>query len=287
MTQLSEAVWALDLDRVNAALADGEANEVVYGLTALHTAAERNWAEGIAALIAAGADPNIKSEGGDTPLMTAVIHKQPAAAEALIEGGADLQIPNKVGAPPLCWVVSMNAGRRVEQTSWVMVDGVKQETKHDPEEPYLRAVEVARLLIAGGADPNAVDGGQQTALSRAVMGGDLKLAQMVLEAGGDVNHRNATHYTPLLAAASKGQSAAVAWLIEQGADPSAADDAGFTALHEAAIAGAEELTKTLLDAGADRTLGVKEGWENVKAGMTPREVAEVRGHTGVVALYDA
>ncbi len=58
------------------------------GLTALHIAATKGDVRIIQMLIGFGADPNIPSREGQTPLMAAMDEKKPNAALALIEGGA-------------------------------------------------------------------------------------------------------------------------------------------------------------------------------------------------------
>jgi ankyrin repeat protein len=55
----------------------------------------------IAALIAAGADPNALDAGGVAPLHKAVRSRCAAAVQALIAGGADPQRRNKNGSTPL------------------------------------------------------------------------------------------------------------------------------------------------------------------------------------------
>jgi ankyrin repeat protein len=58
-------------------------------------------AEVIAALIAAGADPNATDNSGVAPLHRAVRTRCSAAVRALLDGGADPRQPNKSGSTPL------------------------------------------------------------------------------------------------------------------------------------------------------------------------------------------
>src|SRR5262249_48858374 len=55
----------------------------------------------IAALIAAGADPNATDKSGVAPLHRAVRTRSSAAVRALLEGGADPKRTNKSGSTPM------------------------------------------------------------------------------------------------------------------------------------------------------------------------------------------
>jgi len=55
----------------------------------------------IAALIAAGADPNATDTSGVAPLHRAVRTRCSAAVRALLDGGADPRLPNRSGSTPL------------------------------------------------------------------------------------------------------------------------------------------------------------------------------------------
>jgi hypothetical protein len=55
----------------------------------------------IAALIAAGADPNAADKSGVTPLHRAVRTRCTAAVRALLDGGADPKRTNKSGSTPM------------------------------------------------------------------------------------------------------------------------------------------------------------------------------------------
>ena len=64
--------------------ADPGANRDLFGASQLRTASE------VKAALAAGADPNARRRGGDTPLhLAAIWNDNPSVITALIEGGAD------------------------------------------------------------------------------------------------------------------------------------------------------------------------------------------------------
>lgn len=73
------------------------------GSAPLHLAAERGFAEGVAALLKAGANADARRVGGATPLHAAVAGDQPACVAALLDGGADPNAPDEAryGCEPI------------------------------------------------------------------------------------------------------------------------------------------------------------------------------------------
>jgi len=82
-------------------------------------------------------------------------------------------------------------------------------------------------------------------------GGHLEVVKLLLEHGADPNVKNRDGKTPLHNAASEGHLEVVKLLLERGADPNVKDDDGNTPLHNAAWRGHLEVVKLLLEHGAD------------------------------------
>ena len=80
---------------------------------------------------------------------------------------------------------------------------------------------------------NASSTGQFTPLLFAARGGDVELARMLLAAGADVSAQGADGSTPLLIATFRRHVDLAKALLDAGADPNA-DGPGYTALHWAA-----------------------------------------------------
>ena len=99
----------------------------------------------------------------------------------------------------------------------------------------------------------------------------------LLEKGADVNAKNKYDDTALIHAAYAGDTDTVAVLLEKGADVNAKDDMGRTALIEAARQGRTETVRALLEVGADVTTRDKEG-------ETALSKAEKHNYSDVVAL---
>jgi len=82
---------------------------------------------------------------------------------------------------------------------------------------------VARLLIGGGADPNALDEQEhETPLLRAAMNGGVDVAKVLIANGAAVNTKSGSDGdTPLHAASMDNRTEMVELLIRMGADISA------------------------------------------------------------------
>lgn len=98
---------------------------------------------------------------------------------------------------------------------------------------FFRRAEVVDYLIAKGADVRAVSRNplQVTALHSAVAdGGHADIAKALVAAGADVNAKQRHGWTPLHGAADSGSVELVELLLARGADPDATHQEGKTAL---------------------------------------------------------
>ncbi len=167
--------------------------------TALHIAALNDRANVVRALIAAGAERNARDALGSTPLGGAAKEGNVAALTALLDSGAD---PNAPGYSGAAVVPSM--------------------ADHLP----------------GGS-----------ALASAAAHGKVEIARILLARGADINHRGRFDTTALhQAAGAKAYSSdMISLLLEKGADPKCVDSRGFTPIHIAAMTGAPETVDNLLE----------------------------------------
>ncbi|PNH06160.1 Ankyrin repeat-domain domain-containing protein 31 [Tetrabaena socialis] len=91
--RLLSVAGAGDVAAVARCLADGarpDHQDPSSGESALHRAAQRCQLPALQALLAAGADPQLRDRGGRTPLFEAANAGHPAAVAALLAGGAQL-----------------------------------------------------------------------------------------------------------------------------------------------------------------------------------------------------
>ena len=108
-----------------------------------------------------------------------------------------------------------------------------------------------RLLLAGGADPNAgIDGDPLLGLALG-HGMDVRLVQLLLSHGANPNARlHSSGDAPLLVGAPGASAQAIERLLEAGADPNAADRNGRTAVFAAADSGNHDVLELLAGRGA-------------------------------------
>jgi ankyrin repeat protein len=161
----------------------------VGGWSPLMYAARQNAPDAALALAAMGADLDLRDPDGTTALGIAILNQHYDLAAALLDAGADPDVPDRTGMTALYGAVDMvyfttDIGR--------------------PRQPLfdrLTAIDVVRLALQAGADPNAqltgpiigrhhgmgdfALGEGATALMRAAKGGNLDLMRLLLDNGAD------------------------------------------------------------------------------------------------------
>lgn len=236
------------------------------------------------------ADPDDRSPLGRTPLHQAVIEGDRAQVEAWLAAGAEVDAAVR--------------SREPYASSW----------GDRPLHYAARAgrVDLARVLLEGGADVNAANDRGVTPLHRAVQVDGKAVVDLLLEtgegaavdardeqgrtplhwaatyprpaildrliaAGGDVAARDHRQRTPLHHASEWGQVQVIERLIEAGGDIEARAALGMTPMHVAARHGRAEAVAALLEAGGDPTVAND-------MGRTPLHVAAAHTHTAVAEV---
>lgn len=115
-------------------------------------------------------------------------------------------------------------------------------------------LELARLLLGRGADPNAVSLNEAriTPLHSAVSAKHRDTASLLLALGASPNVVQHGGWTPLHAAARNGDEEIVDMLLLRGADPTRAGDDGHTAIDLAEVNGHAAIARRLRTAAAKR-----------------------------------
>jgi len=218
--------------------------------------------------LTSGKNPGSPDDRGRTPLMLAASIGTVDAMKVFLEAGADVNAVDSFGATPLMFGI-----RDIAKVRVLMDTGARVNDKSKQNQTALLlaasttgSIEIARLLVAKGADPKVTGAGGRTTLIMAANQNDLAMVQYFLELGVNVNAVDSTDksgHTALMAAAAQSNTAMVKALIQKGADVNmATTDAavvkngplafkGRTALMMAAPYGSTEMIRVLLDARAN------------------------------------
>ncbi len=282
------------LEKLLKAGADPNAPLTRYGDTALMMAARTGRTPALAVLLESGAQVNaVESWGGTTALMWAVAERHADAVKVLVDRGADVHARSN-------FVAAAN-GRGFEgRTPSRAAQGQKVEEFASgwltPLHFAAREGDLAsaKLLVAAGADVNAVAGDGKDALGLAIFNGNYDVASFLVDSLSDVNHADTQGFTPLFWAVDRRNMETapnfpwmvttdplplVQKLLDAGADPNVVIDntprarmrAGSprivfaTALMRAAFSADLTLCRLLLDYGADATIVSKDGETMVEA----------------------
>ncbi|HEU4626568.1 MAG TPA: ankyrin repeat domain-containing protein [Steroidobacteraceae bacterium] len=209
----------------------------------LITAVMSNQAAQVRAAIDAGADVNADIGDGRTPLILAVMSTRPDAVRALLEKGAD---PNRcahdaaIGNALTAAFFAMNgvelrgeADSPDARNHAAALDVLKLVAERKPDFNHQArragtsqtalmmaaqagAADAVEILLAAGADPNAMNGGKYTALDYAVerapgwsqvpVANRVAIVRMLLAAGARKDRKGADGLTPIERATRAGNA---------------------------------------------------------------------------------
>jgi ankyrin repeat protein len=135
-----------------------------------------------------------------------------------------------------------------------------------------------RLLLEHGADPNirSIEGRTPLYLASTEPAG-VDIVKMLLDKGADPNGKDLTGRTPLMAAASAGNTEAMRLLIAKGAKVNASMGSGSTAIINAAASRNLSAVQFLIEQGADVN-------SRTKRGGTALDIAASWGSVEIVKL---
>ena len=142
----------------------------------------------------------------------------------------------------------------------VLLSALNAEQMPQAESEFIESaedglVEVGRALWAAGVDKNVqFESTRQTALMLASRNGHMEIARLLLDAGAEPNLWDCDGETALMCASSRGHVEIVRLLLDAGADKNFPDEYERTALMHASRNGHIEIVRWLLDAGADMNL---------------------------------
>ena len=248
--------------------------------TPLMYAAREGAADAVAALVALGADPNVRDPEGVTPLLEAILNAHFDLAAWLLDHGANPNITDNAGMGPLYAAIDMNT------PPW---ERSRPDAKITTE---LDCLGLMRVLLDHGADVNARVKGRllsryhaggapgmiegTTPLIRAAKYANRDMVELLVSRGADVNLAQSDGTTALMFAAGVKYSitqqgdppnhgslddahAIVKLLHEKGADLNASNARGETALYGAAFAGRNKVISYLAASGGRLDARTKQG----------------------------
>ena len=175
-------------------------------------------------LIDRGADPNAKSNRGETLLHLAFKRGRDDICLYLLDHGADPNHPDNRGKTLLHLAFERGRG------------------------------DICRYLLDHGADVNHLDNRGSTPLHLASQNGHDEIVQLLFDYGADINRRDNRSLSPLHHASMGGLNSVVQLLLDHGADANLPGNLGLTALHYASLRGLNDTIQLLLDHGADTNL---------------------------------
>lgn len=163
LSPIMNALYHRQTDVVNELLASGVELNV-------HEAAATGQTERMRQLIAADESlVNSHADDGFTPLGLAVFFGHPETVNVLLEAGADVNLASRESMNVTPLASASAAGR----------------------------LEIARNLIAHGANVNARASGDFTPLHESAASGRMEFARLLLDHGADINAKTSDGKTPL------------------------------------------------------------------------------------------
>jgi len=163
----------------------------------------------------------------------------------MLKRGADSNARDRYGMTPLHYVPkSCEISRTLDKLYNILGDKFYDIYNKS----YVNCIDLAKVLLEHGADPNAKDEWGVTPLHLAAYDGYRDLVKLLLDHGADPNAVDNFGSTPLHAALERGRHAdadIVKLLLERGADPTIPDRYGRTPIDIAMRLGRRDIVQIL------------------------------------------
>lgn len=214
-----------------------------HGKTPLIERVSKQETDSVKLLLEYGADVNRIDGYGYSVLRTACVRGNSQIAEMLIDAGADIEVMDERGLTPLAAVAQMYK---------------RERERINPED----IKKVVTTLLKRGANPNAKSMNGFDVIRWAIMAENIEVLKLLIEAGADVNNPDRLGRSLLGEAARQGNLGLAKILLDGGAEIEFADNMGYTPLISTAgilekqeschmASSVEEVVGFLLKNGAD------------------------------------
>lgn len=250
-------------------------NKSTKGPYIVHQAVESNDLQSLDLLLSAGFDPNQRNTYGLPPLYEAMLQNQKQAVRLLLNYGA-----NKDEYLPLETRDKLsNNNSSHQRLADKLLSGI---TPLAVAARVLRDVEMTRILLDSGADPNFIYPNNGVVMLNGL--GDeeyLECAKIIIESGANVNIRDFTGTSPVYWANACNNPKLMDFMLGHGGEANHYyDDEHPTILFLAAARGHKEIAEILLKHGADLTV-------KNNSGKTALDIARNGHHEVITTILES
>ena len=208
---------------------------------------------------------------GNTPLIEAIKQNNLYIIKTLVAQKADVNLADKKGITPLMHVIQ-NRNKTIPkvldkgQIIYVEQDGTVN-------------LFLLEFLVGSGADINAKDVKNRTALNLAAASGNIDAVRFLIENKANVTLKDLSGRTPLISAAMNGYTEIAEILVSANDDIDCIDNEKQTPLMHAAQNGYGDIVHLLLKKGAQ--VNIKDQF-----GATASKLAKLRGFNDIAAVLE-
>lgn len=203
-----------NLERLDFVLREGANPNVISknGLTPLRQAAMLGQALAVDRLLRSGADPGYSDKNGNTAVRDAAHAGYSEIVYALVAAGADYDLESAIALGDI-WKVSE-----------LLEAGADPNSRVNADRPLLvfaaffGKTSIVKALLENGAEVNLLDQRGESALWHAAAGGHFGIAKLLLKHDATVDAANRNGVTPLMGAAFGGHIRIMELLIDAGAE---------------------------------------------------------------------
>ena len=222
-------------------------------------AAEKDYTDVVNDLIQKGADPDKADlNTSETALIKAVRNQNFDTISILLNAGANPNLGTNQGLTPLSLAIDLrNETLAMHLLSSGATNGISKENLFSYV--FKKNPVGVNLMLSGGITPNATDNDNNTPLIISAANGDLESTKLLISYKANVNVKNKDGMTPLLYAVKGKYWNTAEYLINSGARINSTNIYGQNALFWAAYHGHAQLVHDLLARGANYTQKTRRG----------------------------